>query len=310
MAMVNAEKSGKNKTRVVPLTVALTTSLLTSACAGLSDDLTPDFLAGQSEKTKAALDTRSELAKATDYWAKKFAQEPANAEAALAYAKNLKAMGRKRQALAVMQQAIQINPKNPEIASEYGRLALEFGQLNVAQKVLKHADESGQPDWKVASARGAVLARQGNFREAITKFQQALSISNENPSVLNNLAMAHVLSGDPQTAEGYLRRALAVDNSNKKVKKNLALVLGLQGRYDESKKVGSEAQGTRRAAADTEALRKLVRLPAKASQPTHQIAQGTSANQFKPTNTADPQKWDKLIAAAKSAELNLRTTSP
>src|SRR5690606_10292289 len=81
---------------------ALTAALMLGACAqggdgpklqALADELTPTASAGSDLKT------------ATDYWGKRYAQSPRDLDAALSYAKNLKAMGRKKEAMDVLQQA-------------------------------------------------------------------------------------------------------------------------------------------------------------------------------------------------------------
>ena len=47
-------------------------------------------------------------------------------DATYAYAQNLKVIGKKREALAVLQQASLIHGTNRELAADYGRLALEL----------------------------------------------------------------------------------------------------------------------------------------------------------------------------------------
>ncbi|MGH1419962.1 MAG: tetratricopeptide repeat protein [Hyphomicrobiaceae bacterium] len=314
MGNVSAKVNNRIGSRILPLSVALTTSLMASACAQLGGKSTPALLASASKTNPAQPDNRSELHKATEYWGEAFAKAPNDPKTALAYAKNLKAMGRKQEALKVLQHSLSTNSDKPEIASEYGRLALEAGNLAAAEQALKYADVPGKADWKTVSARGALLARRGKFRQAIPEFERALALSNENPSVLNNLGMAYVLSGEPAKAEGFLRRALAGDANNAKVQKNLALALGLQGRYEESKRIGAMAQNAATANSDTEALRKLVRLPQKAvpaPAPTYAEAKPDAYRPpakkvaLKPATHSDPAaKWDKLVAMAKSSQNN------
>ncbi len=96
-----------------------------------------------------------------------YSKDPRNLDKALAYAKSLKAIGQKSQALAVLQQASLISGSDKRVASEYGRLALEMDQVSVAKKLLEVADDPGNPDWRVVLARGTVLAKEGRYREAI-----------------------------------------------------------------------------------------------------------------------------------------------
>ena len=142
-----------------------------------------------------------ELQKATDYWGKAYAQSPRDLQAALNYARNLKAMGEKRRALGVLQQACLYHGESRELAGEYGRLALDLDQVKVAKQLLAMADDPGKPDWRIISARGAALAKEGNYNEAIPLFERALALSQNQPSVLSNLALAYAMNGEPGKAE-------------------------------------------------------------------------------------------------------------
>ena len=116
-------------------------------------------------------------------------------------------MGEKRQALAVLQQASNFHAGNRDLNSEYGRLALEFDQVSLAQKLLEQADDPANPDWRMISARGTVLAKQGSYRDAIPFYERALALAPDQPSVLNNLALAHAMEGNADQAEPLLKRA-------------------------------------------------------------------------------------------------------
>src|SRR4029079_9653302 len=115
----------------------------------------------------AAAGEQTELQKATLYWGQEYAKKPAELKPALNYAKNLKAMGEKRKAMAVLQQASLLHDGDKELASEYGRLALELDQVGMAAQALSVADDPANPDWRIISARGTVFAKQGKYREAI-----------------------------------------------------------------------------------------------------------------------------------------------
>jgi Flp pilus assembly protein TadD len=246
---------------------ALGASLLLSACASTSDLLpSSPYLASNDAKTDAAAqDPAEELRKATEYWGKEYKGKPENKAAAISYAKNLKAMGDKRMALTVLQDAATYHSKDPELLGELGRLALEFDQLSLAQRALEAADVPDKPDWKVISARGTVLAKQGQHKAAIPFFERALALAPNQPSVLNNLAMANAMSGDAAKAEEILRTAAAKSDAPAKINQNLALVLGLQGKYEESKIAGSAGGSSQVASENTDYLRRMVRLEPKAS---------------------------------------------
>lgn len=220
---------------------AVASSLVLGACAGATN---PFDFAGLSEKPAAKSDVatgsvapQTELQKATEYWGKQYEQNPKDPQAAVNYVRNLKALGAKPQAFAVIQQAYSASPNNRMVASEYGRLALDQDQVALADKLLVQADDPTAPDWKTISARGTVLAKQGKYREAIPHFERALALSPGQPSLLNNLALAHAMDGHAEKAEPMLRQAAADASADPKVSHNLSLVLGLQGKSEDAKSV-------------------------------------------------------------------------
>jgi hypothetical protein len=124
--------------------------------------------------------------------------------------------------------------------------------------------------------------------------------------VLNNLAMAHVMNGEPQKAEDLLRRVVANGSVPPKVTQNLALVLGLQGRYDEAKSYAVTSGGAEALKSDTDTIRQMVKLPAKtmpmAGTATVATNPATLNDAFRPgvveNVSAGPGGWQTKTAAA------------
>jgi Flp pilus assembly protein TadD len=247
--------------------------------------------------TPPVQDGRTELQKATEYWGKAYGKNPRDATAAVSYAKNLKAMGEKQQALAVLQQASVFHGANRALNSEYGRLALEFDQVSLAQKLLEQADDPANPDWRVISARGTVLAKQGIYKDAIALYTRALTLAPTEASILNNLAMAHVALGEPDKAEPLLKRAAAAGGNNARVNQNLALALGLQGKYDEAKVAAARDLPADKAAANVDYVRNLVDL-----DPKPLMTGAVSKPQDRPAASDEAAPgWAAKVATAKAA---------
>lgn len=289
-------------TRTIGFIAALSPAMLLGACAD-----TAGLLSGEGTQlaNNSGADTaggNSELKKATDYWGKQYQGNPADKTAALSYAKNLKAMGDKRSALAVLQDSVSIHSNDPEVAGEYGRLALEFDQLAAAQHAIQVAEAVDNPDWRVVSAHGTLLAKQGQHKAAIPYFERALQLSPNQPSVLNNLAMATAMSGDPKSAEDILKRIPVNANAPAQVNQNLALVLGLQGKYDEAKSAGAKSGSSDIADANTEYVRRMVRLaPQKSAAPSTAVANaaGAGTTGFKGAAVeTGSATWDTSVSTA------------
>lgn len=298
-----------SRTAVQPLwgVSSLAISVLMGACgqspALLSGTQVAQRPASQNSAPPPPGSQYSELQKATAYWGKEFQKQPTNLENALSYARNLKALGEKRKALSVLQQASMLHSGDPELASEYGRLALELDQVAVAERLLSVADNPAKPDWRVISARGTVLAKKGLYSQAIPIYERALALSPNRPSIMNNLAMAHAMKGDPATAEKLLRQTSPTTAKEQaKVRQNLALVLGLQGRYAEAK-----STAVANAASDTDVIRKIVKLEPKnipapvRPQPKTDVALKPSASEaIHPNNSS----WKADVALNKPTSLD------
>lgn len=188
-------------------------------------------------ESKVAETPRSEIEKQAEHWGKEHAKQPRNGKMALNYARSLKALDRKPEALAVLQGAYLYNAQDREYLSEFGRLALDQGHAPMAQQLLERADDPTKPDWRVLSARGVALAQQGKYKEAIPFLERARTLAPNQASVANNLALAYTMDGQATQAEPMLRQATASAEADPRVRQNLALVLDLQGKSDEAKRV-------------------------------------------------------------------------
>ncbi len=256
---------GIARVRARSLAAAIAAGLLAGACSSGSG-LTPldGLLGGETAKISdgsekiAQSAPKTELEKAIEHWGDQYKKKPHDLKAALAYARNLKAAGYKDQAFTVVQNAALLHGDSKELAAEYGRLALEFDQVALADTLLTMAEDPMKPDWRVTSARGTVMAKQGRYADAIPFYERALAISPSQPSVLNNLAMAHAANGDSSKAEQILR-TVASKGSDPKIQQNLSLVVGLQGKHDEAKLIAASHMPAEVASSDSDYIKRMVK---------------------------------------------------
>lgn len=275
---------------------------LLGGCAqvgGPSFDLLAENTEHHDDKAAPAANAapQSELQKATNYWGQKYSKDPRDADAALSYAKNLKAMGQKQQALMVLQQASMFHGQDRRIASEYGRLALDLDQIGVAAQLLETADDPTRPDWRVITARGTVHAKQGKYAEAIPFYERALTLAPGQASILNNLALAQTMSGNASKGEELMRQAVNARGATPKVQENLALVLGVTGKYEESKQVAAAVMPASDAAANVALIRNITHKEGVATPAPQASVQLASA---KPAAT--PGGAARTIAKAKAGD--------
>ena len=130
--------------------------------------------------------------------------------------------------------------------------------MQSALNVIQSAQRPDLPDWRLISAEGAILDQTGQHQNARARYQYALTISNNEPSVLSNLGMSFVLTGDLKSAETYLRQALKQPKADGRVRQNLSLVVGLQGRFEEAEQIARSDLPPKQAAANIAYLRSLL----------------------------------------------------
>ena len=196
-----------------------------------------------------------ELSRAAESIGKTYEANPKNRSAGLNYANVLRMTGRNAQALAVMQQVAIANPTDRDVLAAYGKAQAAAGQLEQALATVGRAQTPDRPDWKLKSAEGAILDQLERPNEARGRYREALDIQPNEPSVLSNLGMSYLLTGDLKSAESYLRSAAEQPTADSRVRQNLALVVGLQGRFDEAETIARQELTQQQADANVAYLR-------------------------------------------------------
>lgn len=202
--------------------------------------------------------TMPELQSATTYWQKRYEQNPAVKSVGLNFATALRMTGRGEQALAVMQQMAIKHSRDRDVLAAYGKALAGAGQLEKALSTIQRAQTPDNPDWKLHSAAGAIYDQMGKPKLARREYQRALDLQPNEPSVLSNLGMSHLLTGDLRSAETYLRNAIKQPTADSRVRQNLALVIGLQGRFKEAETVAAGELPPTEAQANINFLRQML----------------------------------------------------
>ncbi|SHL37202.1 tetratricopeptide repeat protein [Roseibium suaedae] len=195
---------------------------------------------------------------AVSSWSDNYKRNPKDKSAILGYSNALTQNSQVSQATAILRSAVINNPGDREIASAYGKILAMNGQFPEALNVLQGAQTPQMPDWRLLSAEGAVHDQMGNHDRARSLYHQALKIQPDEPSLLNNLALSHLLSNELPEAEYNLRRAAALPGSDSRIRQNLALVLGLQGKFGEAEQVATAELSQAEAAENVAYLRKML----------------------------------------------------
>jgi len=169
---------------------------------------------------------------------------PANGEYLLKTADNLRLSGDTVKARGVYEQVINMTPVNAsrQIAAQEGEgiCFIQEGAFDQANQILTEILAKDAMRWRTINALGVSYSLTKHMKEALEYYNVALQISDNHPSVLNNMALTYALNGHLKQATGLLEQAskLAVlDSQRKAIALNLALVYGMMGRMQEAENV-------------------------------------------------------------------------
>ena len=231
MRSIHERRPRRNLASALVLAAAFATAACQSKTASLDslDSMSTASTAKPSFSATAAL-------------GKKWKADPSNIEISIAYANGLQALGQTDQQMMVLKTLAGYHPQDPKLQSLYGKKLLAAGQADEAIAVLGGAVATGNADWRLLSALGSAYDQQGRYAEARTQYGKALQLQPQEISVLNNMGMSYALEGDLKQAETTLRQVSLLPKAaaEPRIRQNLALVVGLQGRFDEARKIASE----------------------------------------------------------------------
>lgn len=200
----------------------------------------------------------SEWREQADRWGKRFDSSPGDRVASINYARALRAIGQRDQAVAVLEQAAARAPNDLELLGAYGRALADAGRLREALAMLDKSHVPEKPDWRVLSAQGVVSDKLGEHEAAQRYYQAALNLVPGEPTVLSNLGFSYALARRLPEAEAALREAAQNPKADARVRQNLVLVLGLQGKFGEAEAMSRRDLSQEDTAQNIAYLRKLV----------------------------------------------------
>ena len=149
----------------------------------------------------------------------------------LAQAEQARAIITQNQAL-TQGQRVDLEPEAASLFSS-GLSALEAGEVSAAQTDFDRALEV-QNSGILAFYQGYTRQLQGDLRNAVTSYEQALEDLSDSAPVLNNLGFAYFRLGRYDRAIEYLQRAIAADPENAEAQLNLGLIYYNIERYSQA----------------------------------------------------------------------------
>ena len=151
------------------------------------------------------------------------------------YAAALRANGQAEQAVSVLEAGLAVHRRDVDIKIAYAKALTAAGRFAQALNVAEDAIDPATPNWNALLVKGAILDQNGKNAEARAVYAQALLIAPGEASLEANLGLSFAMTNELDKAEQHLRRAVSMRGATGQIRQNLALVVGLQGRFDESR---------------------------------------------------------------------------
>lgn len=237
------------KTSLALLAFALAASTAACASSGKNDPnlaamkAMEEALKPASAEERAAANRADPLTRA-NFWGKENAKDPEDLTTALEFARSLREIGSHDRAIDVLSRTMIVHPKSADLLMLLGRIHMSKGDtdsINAAGMAFYRAAEAEPGRAEAWAALGTAYDRLERHSLAQASYVKALEIEPTRTTTLTNYGLSLLLTGDLAGAEQKLRLAAANADAGSRVTENLALVLGLQGRFDEMKKVSGAA---------------------------------------------------------------------
>ena len=154
---------------------------------------------------------------------------PGDVSSVLGFARNLRYSGRPKEAVLLLKNALSSSLTHVSLRIQLVKAQIASGLLVEAEGNMAFLHNEAPGDWEVHALQGVLLDHAGKFRAAQVAYGQALSISPNNISVLNNMSLSLAQEGKLAPAIRLLEDLVRSEYSNPQVRQNLALFYALRG---------------------------------------------------------------------------------
>lgn len=218
--------SAVKKSFVVCLAVAVL-----AGCASQADEKAA-VIADSLGQAAAGAEVSGEYALAADRYRRLLDKRPESLEALLGLARNLRYSGDAKAAVGVLKVAAARLGESVPYLVESGKAKLAVGDAAGAVEDLTAAIERDDGNWEAFATLGIAHDLRQAYGDARRAYRKALALSDNDPAVLNNMAISAALAGDIDLAISTLEDAPRSARNNPQIRQNLALFYGIKGDMD------------------------------------------------------------------------------
>ncbi len=155
----------------------------------------------------------------------------------IGYAKALASIGSTSNATKILNDGAQIHKKSAEIIRVHAKILSSQGLVGPALRKLLVAVNYAPNDWRIYNDIGGLHSKMGEQKLAVASYTKAIKLSPNNPQIHTNLGVTYMMNKQLILAERHLAIAVKHTNATAKMRQNYAFILGLQGKYEQSKKI-------------------------------------------------------------------------
>lgn len=172
---------------------------------------------------------------AASHWRKILDQFPFHQQALFEFSKMGRLANIGSPLLSPLFKAISNQPKDDALIAEVSKIYLSMKDYNNALKYVNQAINIDSMQWKYHSLKGAIYDKQGKHSTARQSYEEALSLSPNNPVIMNNYAVSRMMEGEINEAEVYALNSAEHKNASIQNYRTYAKILSTQGKFDEMK---------------------------------------------------------------------------
>ncbi len=207
--------------------------LVLGGCAmawpGAEEPLPKNIFTESLSSAAASAEGSGDFQSALAHYRTLYDRSPQDRGLALKLTRAMRLSGEPRQAAAFLEQFTRANGGDVDSHLELTRAYLATDQLVLALRNLNEAKGKAPNTWEVFSLLGVVHDYKGEPSPARDHYEKALSLSPDNPSVLNNLGLSLAMAGDLSGGIGTLEKARDQAGASPHIRQNLALLLAMKG---------------------------------------------------------------------------------
>lgn len=156
-------------------------------------------------------------------------RQPGQLEPVLGQARNLRYAGAPRDAIRVLRRAMTDLGEEPPLLMELAKAQFAAALTLDSRETLARLERMTPDDWQVYAMQAMLEDNKERYAEARPLYERALSLSPNNPSVVNNYSLSLAQAGELAQAIQILEPIVYGEQSTAQARQNLAMLYVLNG---------------------------------------------------------------------------------